>query len=100
MTLRHIVTWKLAETDPSIKADQLAQMRNLLTALPAEISEVRALEVGINDVPSPNSWDIVLIADYDDAEALRRYDEHPAHQKVAAYNRQVVAERSVVNFTV
>lgn len=100
MTLRHVVTWKLAETDATVKAEQIARIRSGLESLPALVSEIRTLEVGVNDVTSAQNWDVVLIADYDDADALARYVEHPEHQKVAGYIRSVVSERSSVDFVV
>src|SRR5690242_5070749 len=98
MTVRHVVTWKLAETDPATKADQVERVRAGLESLPAVVSDIRSLEVGVNAVGPDDNWDVVLIADYDDEEGLRRYVEHPEHQKVAAYIRSVVSQRAGVDF--
>jgi Stress responsive A/B Barrel Domain. len=100
MPLRHVVTWKIAEVEPALKAEQIARIRSGLEALLPLVPGIRALEVGVNDVSSPGNWDLVLVADYDDADALRRYVEHPEHQKVAGYIRSVVSERSAVDFLV
>lgn len=100
MTVRHIVTWKLAESDPQQKAEQVEKVRSALESLPAVVSDIRSFQVGVNEVGSADNWDVVLVADYDDEEGLRRYVEHPEHQKVAAYIRSVVAERAGVDFVV
>lgn len=100
MTLRHVVSWKLAESDASVRAQQAERIRSGLASLPALVREIRALEVGVDDGSSPRNWDVVLIADYDDEDALRRYAQHPEHVKVAEYIRSVVSERSSVDFTV
>lgn len=100
MTVRHVVTWKLAETDPAAKAEQIERVRAGLESLPAVVSDIRSLEVGVNGVGPDDNWDVVLIADYDDEQGLRRYVEHPEHQKVAAYIRSVVSQRAAVDFVV
>lgn len=100
MTVRHVVTWKLAETDPAAKAEQIERVRAGLESLPAVVSDIRSLQVGVNGVGPDDNWDVVLIADYDDEQGLRRYVEHPEHQKVAAYIRSVVSERAGVDFVV
>ena len=100
MTIRHIVSWKLAATDESVKAEQATRIRAGLESLPAQISEIRALEVGINTLNLGQNYDVVLVADYEDEAALARYVVHPEHEKVAAYIRSVIAERSAVDFLV
>ncbi|MEO6825985.1 MAG: Dabb family protein [Microbacteriaceae bacterium] len=97
MTIRHVVSWKLAEEDEQIRTEQVARIRAGLLALPAVIPEIRSMTVGSNVVPG--NWDLVLIADYDDEDAMRRYAQHPEHQKVATLVRSVVSQRSAVDFT-
>jgi hypothetical protein len=99
MTIRHVVTWKLNATEEAERAEQLAAMKSGLESLPAVIPEILALEVGVNALPGDN-FDIVLISDFADADALRRYVEHPDHRTVASYIRSVVGGRSAVDFEV
>lgn len=98
MTIRHVVTWRLAATDDTVKAEHAAAIRAGLEGLPGVVDDIRSLEVGVNDVPSDGNWDLVLIADFDDADALARYARHPEHQKVAAFIRSVTDQRSAVDF--
>lgn len=99
MTIRHVVMWKLATTDESERAEQAATVKAGLESLPAVIPEILRLEVGLDSLGDGN-FDIVLISDFADAEALTRYVEHPDHQRVAGYIRSVVAGRSAVDFEV
>lgn len=99
MTIRHVVMWKLATADASERAEQAARIKAGLESLPAVIPEILALEVGVNALPLDN-FDVVLISDFADADALQRYVEAPAHVEVAAYIRSVVAGRSAVDFEV
>lgn len=100
MTIRHVVSWRLAAADPAAKAGHAAAIRSGLEGLPALVHDIRSLEVGVNSVPSDGNWDLVLIADFDDADALARYTAHPEHQKVAAFIRSVTDKRSAVDFEV
>ena len=97
MTIRHVVSWQLASTDPAEKAEQGSRIAASLEALVGQIDGLRSLAVG-TDVIGGGNWDVVLIADFDDAEAINRYQVHPEHQKAGAYIRSVVAQRSCVDF--
>ncbi len=100
MTIRHIVTWKLASEDESERAEQADRIRAGLESLPAIIPEIESLEVGINALQPGENFDVVLISEFADAEALQRYVAAPAHQEVAGYIRSVVSGRSAVDFEV
>jgi len=99
MTIRHVVSWKLATSDDSERAEQAAAVKAGLESLPATIPEILALEVGVNALSADN-FDVVLISDFADEDALQRYVDHPDHQRVAAYIRSVVGGRSAVDFRV
>ncbi|MFP3467525.1 Dabb family protein [Leifsonia sp. SIMBA_070] len=99
MTIRHVVSWKLATSDDAERAEQTARITTGLESLPAVIPELRSLQVGVNVIPGDN-FDVVLISDFDSVEDIRTYQEHPAHLEVSAYIRSVVATRSAVDFEV
>ncbi|WP_345763328.1 Dabb family protein [Diaminobutyricibacter sp. McL0608] len=98
--IRHVVTWKLAATDDTERAEQVATIAGGLRSLPPHIPEILSFEVGENVLHPGANFDLVLIAEYEDADALARYQEHPEHKKVASYIRTVVADRSAVDFEV
>lgn len=100
MSIRHIVSWKLAAEDAQERREQAFEIARLLRSLLESVTEIRSLEVGINVLHDGENFDVVLIADFDDAEALQRYAVHPAHREVAGYIRSVVAARSAVDFAV
>lgn len=100
MTIRHVVSWKLATTDADARAEQSAEISRLLHSLTGIIPEILSLEVGINILAAGDNFDVVLVAEYDDEAALERYARHPEHQKVAAYIKSVVAARSAVDYRV
>ena len=99
MTIRHVVSWKLAATETREKAEHAAQVVAGLGSLVGVVGEIRSLQVGA-DVAGGDNWDVVLIADFDDLAALARYQVHPAHQKVATFIRSVVFHRMAVDLHV
>lgn len=99
MTILHIVSWKLAATDPADKAEHAAGMAARLGSLVGVIEEIRSLRVG-PDVVGGANWDVALVAEFDDEAALGRYQVHPAHVEAGGYVRSVVAERMAVDLLV
>jgi quinol monooxygenase YgiN len=100
MTLRHVVSWKLADRDPAALDRDAARAAEALGTLPALVPGIRSFQVGRDVVRSARSHDLVLIADFDDRAALDAYDAHPEHQRVAALVRGLVASAASVDFEV
>jgi hypothetical protein len=98
MTLRHVVTWKMAATDPIERAEHAAGIAARLKGLVGVVPSIRALSTGVNSLPIDGNWDVTLIADFDDAAGLDAYQVHPAHQEVVGYVRSVTGGRSAVDF--
>jgi quinol monooxygenase YgiN len=97
--LRHVVSFKLTADDREEKVAQAAEISRRLDALIPLIPEVRRLTLGVDTGETGGNWDIVLVADYDDAAALDAYQTHPEHQKVAAFIRSLASARSCVDFS-
>lgn len=100
MTLRHVVTWKMATEDPAERAEHAAGIASRLQALVGVVPAIRALSTGVNALEIDGNWDVTLVADFDDAAGLDAYQVHPAHQEVVGYVRAVTGSRSAVDFEV
>jgi len=98
MTLRHVVTWKLASEDAAARGAQAAEVARRLNALDGVVPQLRSISAGANSVYPDANWDVTLVADFDSVEALEQYAVHPAHEEVAVYIRSVVASRVAVDF--
>ncbi len=98
MTLRHVVTWKLASEDAAARGTQAAEIARRLNALDGVVPQLRSVSAGANSVYPDANWDVTLVADFDSVEALEQYAVHPAHEEVAVYIRSVVASRVAVDF--
>jgi hypothetical protein len=97
MTLRHVVAWQLATDDAAERSAQAAKIAADLTALRGVIPEILDIHVG-PDVVGDGNWDVAIVADFADTDALRAYIVHPAHQAVVTYIRSIVSGRVAVDF--
>ena len=98
MSIRHIGLWKLAADDADTRALHAEQIEEHLLSLRGTISEIEHLEVGRNVAYPQANWDVALVSEFADVDALERYQVHPAHQEVAAFVRSVVSERASIDF--
>ena len=99
--IKHIVMWRLKETgNGQSKSENLKQMKAMLEALPAKISEIVEFEVGIDFDRSERAFDMVLVSAFASKETLKAYQIHPEHQKVVAFLPEIVAEGKVVDYEV
>ncbi|MGN0310499.1 MAG: Dabb family protein [Bacteroides sp.] len=97
--LKHVVMWRFVEGAEGKSRSEHAQwMKEHLEALVGVVPEIRALEVGIDCNKGAAAYDAVLIALFDDAEALKRYKNHPAHQAISNHCKQVRESRTVVDY--
>ena len=95
--LIHIVCWKYKE---DINETERDAHREKLRALESVIPEVRRLAVGKDVLHLERSFDTGLVVDFEDADALQRYTDHPQHVEVAMLGK-IIAEKVVsVDFVV
>jgi hypothetical protein len=96
--LKHIVCWKIKETDGVSKEENLLKMKSLLESIPSQISEIIDLEVGINVAVADTAFDISLYSSFRDQGALEAYQKHPAHVEVGNFIKSVAIGRAVVDY--
>jgi hypothetical protein len=99
--VRHIVFWRFAdEADGRGRAENIDRARERLLAMAGRIEGLIRLEVEANAQPSPDASDLALVADFTCWAALRTYADHPVHQAVVQFLRQVRSERRVVDYEI
>ncbi|MFF9285212.1 Dabb family protein [Streptomyces griseosporeus] len=85
--IRHLVLFRLNEgvdrADPRVEKGYEA-----FRALPGKIDEIRHWELGWNFSDRPIAYDFAINSAFEDADALRRYVEHPEHQAGVALWRE------------
>ncbi|GGF91952.1 Dabb family protein [Paenibacillus aceti] len=92
--IKHIVLFKLKDSSPkSIRVTE-----EILRGLAGKVEQLRSLEVGVDVVKSPRSYDLALIATFDSLEDLQGYQVHPEHKKVIAHMNEVRESQVAVDF--
>jgi hypothetical protein len=93
--VNHVVMFKFKTTTaPAERRAYIETLRSLGT----KISEVRRLDVGENIAASPRAYDVVLIAGFDDRQALDRYARHPEHQPVLQRTSEICENVALVDY--
>ena len=94
--LRHYVFLKFRDgtTDEHVTA-----FCERMLALRGAIEDIRDLAIGRDELHDARSWDLVLIMAFASVDALRRYQRHPAHLAVMAFNEPFLATVASVDFT-
>lgn len=93
--IRHIIFFKF-KADATEAA--IADLEASLNGLPGLIAEIRAFSCGRDVLRSARSYDLALIADFDDLAALDRYQVHPDHQAVVAKVKVLAESVIAVDF--
>ena len=99
--LNHIVMWRFKEEAAGkTKAENMARFKSMLENLTGKIEEIIHLEVGINLIDSETASDLVLNSQFKSVNDLNTYNNHPEHQKVLAFGKEVIAERRAVDYEI
>ena len=84
---------------PGITEADLDGIRGALTALPEQISEIKHYVFGSDAGVSQGNFDFAVVAQFENVDDWRVYNEHPAHDAV---RKNVlgphIAERAAVQF--
>lgn len=77
--VKHIVLFKLRD-DVSVekKLVVMNSFKEAIEALPAKISVIRKIEVGLNMNPG-ETWNIALYSEFDNLDDVKFYATHPEH---------------------
>jgi len=89
----HVVLFKLKDRSAASVAATHAQLSSLTT-----IETLRGYEVGADIIHSPRSYDLALIARFDDMAGYELYRDHPIHQPVLAHTREAAETIIAVDF--
>ncbi len=92
--LTHIVMIKLKDPTPENIDEAVAQIRSMA----GKIEVLKSLEVGKDVVRSERSYDLALIAKFEDRAGLEVYNTHPVHLPVLAYLRERMSGSTAVDF--
>ncbi|MHB8066717.1 MAG: Dabb family protein [Desulfobaccales bacterium] len=77
----HIVLFKLKDRSPK----SIEKAFTVLSSLGGKIPQLRFFEVGTDVLHTDRSYDLALVARFDNLEDLQAYQVHPLHQEVVKY---------------
>ena len=80
--VKHIVMWNLRADANGEKAKSIEAVKNRFEALREIIPGLLHVEVGVDFSRASYACDVVLYTEFESAEALAAYAEHPAHLKI------------------
>ena len=93
--LQHYV---LIRHEKSASDEHIEEFCRRMLSLRISIPGIEYLEIGRDVLHDARSWDLILIMRFASVDALRRYQQHPEHQKVMAFNQPFVADVASVDF--
>ncbi len=74
--LKHIVLFKFK---PETTEEDIQAIEKGLAGLPARIPEIKRFEFGRDILHTDRSHDFALVSEFEDQEAMTRYQRHPYH---------------------
>lgn len=89
--LTHVVFFKLKDRTPSA----VEATKQVLLGMVNKIPVLKHLEVGSDILHLERSYDLVLIAKFDNTNDLQLYNVHPEHLIVLAHMKQVLDGTSI-----
>mgnify|MGYP002519565645 FL=1 len=96
--VKHIVMFKLKETlSAEEKLDVMNRFKAAIEALPATISVIRKVFVGLN-INEAEQWDICLESEFDSLDDVKLYAAHPAHVAAAGILKDAKQDRACVDY--
>ena len=87
--IKHIVCFKLKKGESKEKA------KEILLSMKNNVPMLRGIEVGIDELKSERSFDVILEVLLDDFSALEKYQKDEYHCSVVKKHMHAVAEKSI-----
>ena len=90
--------FQLSAASDAERAADLSGLSERLTALVGVVPGLQSLVVKPDLGLVEGHWDVVLVSEHDDNEALEAYQSHPAHVEAGAFVRSVTNDRATVDY--
>ena len=89
--VKHIVCFKLTDNSPA----ECEKAKEVLLSMVGKVPSAKKIEVGIDFLHSNRSYDVILMVDVEDREALEVYANDEYHCSVVKKHMHAVCEKSV-----
>ncbi len=94
--LTHHVFFKY---QPETSKDHIDNFCEKIHALANALSEVKSLDIGIDELHEERSWDLVLMMQFETVDDLNQYRRHPDHIAIMKFNDPFVDSIGAIDFT-
>jgi Stress responsive A/B Barrel Domain len=95
--IRHVVMFKLK---PGVSPAQRDEWLEMSRRLHGEIDLVRSFSIGADLLRLPRSYDVAVVADFDNLDDVRAYADHPTHLTTVELSRELSEHIVSVDFEV
>lgn len=93
--VKHIVCFKLKDNT------EIEQTKELLLSMKGKVGSIKDIDVNINQLPSPRSFNIILEVIVDDWAALKEYQNDEYHcDVVKAFIKSIGAELIALDYEI
>jgi hypothetical protein len=82
------------------KLQELTKLKKMINELGNKIGEIAFIEAGINISPRDVAYDLVLVSDFKTDADLQTYINHPEHQKIVHFLKDIKLSSAVVDYHV
>jgi hypothetical protein len=90
---RHVAMFRFRD---DVSDDTIRSIRHRLLALPDTVESIRSYEVGRDLGLKSTTWDMVVIAGFDDIDGYRAYSTHPDHVPIVEEISRLATGRAAV----
>ena len=87
--IKHVVCFKLKDGECSEKT------KEVLLSMKGNVPMLRGIEVGVDELKSNRSFDVMLTVLLDDSNALEQYQNDTYHVDVVKKHMNAVTEKSI-----
>ncbi|MBE7086972.1 MAG: Dabb family protein [Clostridiales bacterium] len=87
--VKHVVCFKLNE------GESFEEAKKVLLSMDGNVPMLRGIEVGIDELRSARSYDVMLTVLLDDMNALAEYQKDPYHVSVVKKHMHAVTKTSI-----
>ncbi len=89
----HVAMFRFRE---DVAPETIAEIRTRLLELPGKIDAIRGYHVGRDAGLSDSTWDMVVVAHFDDEAGYRAYHAHGDHVPIVQEILPLVTDRAAV----
>ncbi len=93
--IKHIIFFKFK---PEAAEADIVDLQQSLKALPNQIDDIVSFGCGRDVLHTDRSYDLALVSEFADLDALNRYQVHPDHQAVVAKVKRLASSVVAVDY--